>query len=103
MKYTLKLLLGIFWAGISVVLAESAHEHSLICRHHFAEGWSSIDSEAQRYAPDRHVDIGHFELDVTPDFKKRTVSGTATFSFRPIAKPLTELRLDAAGENDLGL
>ncbi|MBM3892270.1 MAG: M1 family metallopeptidase, partial [Verrucomicrobia bacterium] len=50
---------------------------------------------APQYAPDRKVDILHLALDVTPDFKKRTVAGRATITFKPIAKPLDELRLDA--------
>lgn len=48
-----------------------------------------------KYAPDRKVDIHHVALDVTPDFQKRTVRGEATLTFKPIAKPLDELRLDA--------
>jgi aminopeptidase N len=52
-------------------------------------------SVARQYAPSREVDILHLKLDVTPDFKQRTVSGTATFTFKPIAKPLEELSLDA--------
>ena len=52
-------------------------------------------SDNRKYAPDRAVDILHLLLDVTPDFKQRTVAGTATFTFKPIAKPLEELRLDA--------
>ena len=51
-------------------------------------------SEFRKYAPSREVDILHLKLDVTPDFKTRTVSGIATLSFKPIAKPLDELRLD---------
>ena len=55
-----------------------------------------IDSSAHRkYAPDREVDILHLAIDVTPDFKQRTVSGQTTIRFKPIAKPLAELRLDA--------
>ncbi len=49
----------------------------------------------RKYAPDRRVDILHLALDVTPDFKRRTVAGTATLTFKPIATPLEELRLDA--------
>ena len=49
----------------------------------------------RQYAPDRKVDILHITIDVTPDFKARTVAGTTTIKFAPIAKPLTELRLDA--------
>ncbi|MFC1508500.1 hypothetical protein ACFL60_02310 [Candidatus Omnitrophota bacterium] len=41
----------------------------------------------RHYAPDRKVDILHIKIDVTPDFKARTVAGTTTISFTPIAKP----------------
>ena len=53
------------------------------------------ESESRQYAPDREIDLVHLALDVTPDFKRRTVSGLATLTFKPIAKPLRELRLDA--------
>ena len=74
--------------------AKAEHVHGLQCGH-AASIWSSIDSASQRYAPDRAVDIEQFDLDVTPDFKNRRVAGTATFTFRPILKPLGQLRLDA--------
>ena len=64
----------------------------------FASG-SALQSKAniqeRKYAPDRKVDILHVIIDVTPDFKARTVSGTTVINFTPIAKPLTELKLDA--------
>ncbi len=49
----------------------------------------------RKYAPDREIDIAHLILDVTPDFKQRTVSGSATWRFKPIARPFAELKLDA--------
>ena len=49
----------------------------------------------RKYARDRRADILHVKLDVTPDFAKRTVSGTATLRFKPIALPLAKLELDA--------
>ena len=49
-----------------VRLAKAEHVHGLQCGH-AANIWSSIDSASQRYAPDRAVDIGQFDLDVTPD------------------------------------
>jgi aminopeptidase N len=49
----------------------------------------------RQYAPDREVDVLHIKLDVTPNFKEHTLSGTATIEFAPISKPLTSLRLDA--------
>ncbi len=57
----------------------------------FAAGDSS---DARKYAPSREIDILHLALDVTPDFKERTVSGKVTLRFKPLAKPFPELRLD---------
>lgn len=53
----------------------------------------------RKYARDRRADILHVKLDVTPDFAKRTVKGTATLRFKPIALPLEKLELDAVGLN----
>ena len=47
-----------------------------------------------KYAPDREINILHVALDVTPDFKQRTVEGRITFRFKPIAKPVRELKFD---------
>jgi aminopeptidase N len=55
------------------------------------------EKPGRKYARDRHVDVQHLQLDVTPDFSKRTVRGTAILIFHPIAKPLSELELDAVG------
>ena len=48
-----------------------------------------------QYAPDREADILHITIDVTPNFKNRTIAGTTMIKFAPISNPLTELRLDA--------
>jgi aminopeptidase N len=48
-----------------------------------------------KYAPDREVEVLHLALEVTPDFKQRTVEGTTTLRFKPIAKPVQEIKLDA--------
>jgi aminopeptidase N len=55
---------------------------------------ADVDAPVRRYAPDRRVDVTHIKLDITPDFDRRTVAGTATLKFAPIAKPLDSLRLD---------
>lgn len=52
-------------------------------------------SQHRKYAPDREIDILHLALDVTPDFLQRTMAGQVTIRFKPMAKPLLELRLDA--------
>jgi aminopeptidase N len=49
----------------------------------------------RQYAPDRTFQVHHLALDVTPDFRQRSVSGTATITFQPIATPLEEMKLDA--------
>ncbi|MEQ2007981.1 MAG: M1 family metallopeptidase, partial [Limisphaerales bacterium] len=74
-----------------------AAEQTHLCRWCAAQfAPAQVDSPAYRkYAPDRRVDLLHLALDVTPDFKARTVAGTATLTFKPIATPLEELRLDA--------
>src|ERR1051325_9164088 len=55
-----------------------------------------IDSpDYRKYAPDKDVDVLHLALDVTPDFKQRTVAGKATIRFKPIIKPVREIKLDA--------
>ncbi|MCE5251448.1 HEAT repeat domain-containing protein [bacterium] len=56
---------------------------------------SLSESAERQYAPDRKVDIIHVTIDVTPDFKSRTIAGTTTIRFVPIAKPLVELSLNA--------
>ena len=53
-----------------------------------------VTTELQ-YAPDRDADILHITIDVTPNFKNRTITGTTTIKFAPISRPLTELHLDA--------
>ena len=47
------------------------------------------------YAPDREIRIRHLALDITPDFKARTIVGRATLRFQPNQKPVSELKLDA--------
>jgi aminopeptidase N len=49
------------------------------------------------YAPDRDVSVLHLALEVTPDFKQRTVAGKATWQFKPMVKPVQEIKLDAVG------
>ncbi|HTI72358.1 MAG TPA: M1 family aminopeptidase [Candidatus Limnocylindria bacterium] len=47
------------------------------------------------YAPDREVRIKHIALDITPDFKARTIVGRVETRFQPNQKPVSELKLDA--------
>jgi aminopeptidase N len=76
-------------------LALNAEEHALHCAraHNHA---APIDSSSHRkFAPDRTVDITHVALDITPDFARRSLDGRATLRLKPLARPATELRLDA--------
>jgi len=59
-----------------------------------------IDSpDYRKYAPDRVVQPLHLALDITPDFKQRTIAGQATLQFQPLAKPVQEVKLDAVDLN----
>jgi len=49
----------------------------------------------RQYARDREIDVKHLRLELDPDFTRRSLAGKATLTFAPIAKPLTQLRLDA--------
>lgn len=52
-------------------------------------------SAPPQYSPSREVDILHLALDITPDFSRRSIAGTAVIRFKPIARALAELGLDA--------
>ena len=59
-------------------------------------GATSAEAPSGRhYAPDREVQVLHLALEVTPDFKQRTIEGRATITFRPILRPVREIKLDA--------
>jgi aminopeptidase N len=50
---------------------------------------------ARQYAPDREVQVLHVALEVTPDFKGRTIEATAVLRFKPVTLPVQEVKLDA--------
>ncbi|HMJ91571.1 MAG TPA: M1 family aminopeptidase [Candidatus Acidoferrum sp.] len=82
---------------VALVCCLDATANELVCAFHSA-GFAPAAPDSpdyRKYAPDREIDIAHLALDVTPHFKTRTVSGSATWTFKPIAKPLAELKLDA--------
>ncbi len=79
-----------------------AFEESYTCAHVAGAELAAGDEKPtipRRFAPSRYVDVLHLKLDVTPDFRRRTVSGTATITFKPIALPLKSLRLDQVDLN----
>ena len=84
---------------VFLTLASLAAADSFDCRHcekHLLPQPIKLVA-GRKYARDRRIDILHLKLDVTPDFAKRTVAGTTTMTFKPIALPLAELELDAVG------
>ena len=83
-----------------------AVEHAQICRYCrqlAVDGEAGTPQAVRRYAPDRQVDVQHIKLDITPDFDRETVSGTATLHFAPISEPLVSLRLDAVNLDVAGV
>jgi aminopeptidase N len=94
MNKTLLVFAGVVFAAASIVRAET--ESLAVECLKSGTFLAPIDSpDRLKYAPDRETHILHLALDVTPDFKRRTVAGTATLRFKPIAQPLPELKLDA--------
>ncbi len=60
------------------------------------ESFAPLDSpERFKYAPDREVNVLHLALDVTPDFKQRTIKAAAVTRFKPLSKPVQEVQFDA--------
>ena len=95
MKKTLPLLLLSGFIGSFVVVCRGESETGILECLKSASFLAPADApDNRKYAPDRDVDLLHLALDVTPDFKQRTVAGKATLRFKPIAKPAQELRLD---------
>jgi len=90
-------LLGLLCCWCSgTLLAETSSDVSR-CRSSTALLAPPDSADHRKYAPSREIDILHLALDVTPDFKARTVAGQASLRFKPIAKPFREMRLDAVG------
>src|SRR5438445_37776 len=81
-----------FWATIAYP-EETATRIECAKSAHFLAPPDSPDH--RKYAPDREVEVLHLALDVTPNFQQRTVRGQATWQFKPILKPVRELKLDA--------
>ncbi len=60
----------------------------------------SLDSSDRlKYAPDRDVQVLHLALDITPNFKERTIQGKAAIQFKPLIKSVQEIKLDSVELN----
>ncbi len=88
------LLVLVLWAGGTRAEDDSA---GLECRESARFAAPGDSAVRRQYAADREVEVLHLALDVTPDFKQRTIEGKATLRFRPLARPVRELKLDAVG------
>ena len=90
-------LAALILAPAHIVLATTAEEKEfLLCGQILRAQGEKKDTYVERqYAPDRKVDILHIAIDVTPDFKARTITGVTTIQFAPIARALDEFALDA--------
>ena len=100
MRKFIRLLLLVAVIDFSFVVTQAETETTTIeCvkSSHFLAPLDSPDH--RKYAPDREVEVLHLALNVTPDFKQRTVEGTATIRFKPIVKSVRELKLDAVDLN----
>ena len=83
-------IVGLLSANVRAELGE------LYCRHNSASyAPTDASGSGRKYAPSREIDILHLAIDVTPDFKQRSIDAEVTLKFKPIAKPLAELKLDA--------
>src|SRR5215475_5507812 len=90
----LKSILLAAFGSATLALPLAAESESLRCAGGYAWLAAADSPGTRKYAPSREIDILHLALDVTPDFKARTVLGKAVLRFKPIARPLDELRLD---------
>jgi aminopeptidase N len=98
-----RLLTTILAAGLALLMAKTARaeneETSIQCRKS-ASFLAPIDStDYRKYAPEREVLVLHLAIEITPDFKQRTIEGKTTIRFKPNAKPVQELKLDAVNLN----
>src|SRR5882762_6816235 len=93
----MKIDTGLHFALVAFLSATVLHAESELLQCGQARAWLAAVADSPdylKYAPSREIDILHLALEVTPDFKARTVSGKVTLRFKPIAKPFAELKLD---------
>jgi len=57
------------------------------------------NTNTRHYAPDKEVQMMHLALDVTPDFRQRSIQAMASLRFKPLVEPVREIKLDAVDLN----
>lgn len=80
--------------SISFAEIESEFEAQLHCAHKAALA-PSDSPDFRKYPRDLEARVRHIALEITPDFKARSIEGRATLHFQPNVLPVSELRLDA--------
>jgi len=83
---------GVLALGMPHGTARAHESQAGVVTHYFA---APDSPEFRKFAPDRLVDVLEVALDVTPDFKEKSVAGSAIIRFKPVGSPLRELPLDA--------
>ncbi len=78
-------------------MASELHGATWVCghAHRGVPATQSAGGGPRQYAPDRRADLLDLALDVTPDFRARTVQVTSVLKLVPMAFPLDRLELDA--------
>jgi len=100
-RYSIFLLLPLvfFTAHAEEAWRTCCAKHDAMLAAHLAKAAAAAPNAGEvnirQYAPDREIDVLHLKLDVTPDFKQKTIAGTSKLTFKPIAKGLKTLRLDS--------
>lgn len=92
------IVVGTLWlAALAPAVAEEGLERHVCGRAHaLALALAPADSpDHRKYAPVREADILHLAIDLTPDFRQRTIAAQTTIRFRPVAVPFRQLTLDA--------
>lgn len=87
-----------FVVGVSLLVAWAGNlsAERLYC-HRCASAFLAAapdSSDYKKYPRDRKIDVLNLKLDVTPDFAKHTVSGTASITFKPVGMPLDQVEFD---------
>lgn len=81
----------------SQAVAEEAMCTCRYCESNAARAAFGVDlgNDGPHYAPVRKVDVQHIKLEITPNFKERTVGGKTTIRFVPLREAIDVLKLDA--------
>jgi aminopeptidase N len=79
----------------TVACAINTRADDLLCANVLRAMAPISSSEYRKYAPDREVDMLHLAIDVTPNFKERSLSAETVLRFKPLRSEIREIRLNA--------